>query len=98
MSDFQGFYVRRCQDEDALWTVGFEFPGTGRWEPESDHDSESRARQRAVLLNGWRGRYAYFQTEPGLWTVGDCSTGTWDSVQDCDSEATAVTLTITLNN
>jgi hypothetical protein len=85
MSEFQGFYVRRCAGEDWLWTVGFDYPGTGEWEPESDHGSEREAKVRAWGLNGVECRYAYRRSEPGLWTVGDCGGGYWDPVSDHDS-------------
>ncbi len=78
------FYVRRCADEDYLWTVGFDHPRSG-WEPESDHDSEREAKQRAWELNGVAGRYVYMRSEPGLWTVGECDSGYWDPDSDWDS-------------
>jgi len=91
MPEFHGFYVRRCAGEDRLWTVGFDHPGDGRWVPESDHDIERDAKRRAWELNGIEFRYTYLQSEPGLWTVGDCRLGFWDPVSDhgCKAEAAA---------
>lgn len=92
---FSGFYVRNS--EPGLWTVGFDHPGTGKWEPESDHDVEREAKQRAWLLNGIECRYAYMCTEPGLWTVGDFGYGSWDPVSDHHSRYDAAQQVIALN-
>lgn len=97
MSDFNGYYVRWCAGEDHLWTVGFDRPDTGEWEPASDHDSEREAKQRAWELNGVEHRFAYLRSEPGLWTVGDCSRGYWDPVSDHDSEREAAAVVRELN-
>jgi hypothetical protein len=37
--------------EPGLWTVGFYDP-SGKWHPESDHDSISEAAARVHYLNG----------------------------------------------
>lgn len=37
--------------ERGLWTVGFYDP-SGKWHPESDHDSTEEAAQRVHYLNG----------------------------------------------
>lgn len=39
------------QTEPSLWTVGFYTPA-GKWEPDSDHDSPSKAAERVHCLNG----------------------------------------------
>jgi hypothetical protein len=41
-------YVSFVRD---LWTVGFYDP-SGRWHPESDHDSPEEAAKRVHYLNG----------------------------------------------
>ena len=41
-------YIR---SEPGLWTVGFYRPD-GKWEPESDHDSTSKAADRVNFLMG----------------------------------------------
>ncbi len=41
-------YIR---SESQLWTVGFYGPN-GKWNPESDHDSEEEAAKRVHYLNG----------------------------------------------
>jgi hypothetical protein len=41
-------YIR---SEPTLWTVGFYRPD-GKWEPESDHGSESDAADRVMRLHG----------------------------------------------
>lgn len=38
------------QFEPGLWTVGSY--DSGKWEPESDHDSEQKAASRVRFLNG----------------------------------------------
>lgn len=44
------YYIR---SEDQLWTVGTGIRGKGgNWEPESDHNSESKAAARVHFLNG----------------------------------------------
>jgi hypothetical protein len=37
--------------ETNLWTVGFYDP-TGKWKPESDHDTRESAANRVAYLNG----------------------------------------------
>jgi hypothetical protein len=37
--------------ESGLWTVGFYDP-SGKWHPESDHDSTGEAAKRVHYLNG----------------------------------------------
>lgn len=37
--------------EPGLWTVGFYDP-TGKWHPDSDHDSRESASARVRYLNG----------------------------------------------
>ncbi|MHB1432647.1 MAG: hypothetical protein ACYCVZ_11095 [Streptosporangiaceae bacterium] len=37
--------------EPGLWTVG-DYDPSGRWQPESDHDSPQDAAQRTAWLNG----------------------------------------------
>ena len=39
------------QSEPGLWTTGFYDP-SGKWQPESDHDSKEEAAQRVHYLNG----------------------------------------------
>lgn len=87
MSDYGHYYVK--QTEAYLWTVGFDKPAGRGWEPESDHDSERAAKRRAWELNGVEGRYVYWRSEPGLWTVGECGGETlWPvSDHDCPDEA-----------
>lgn len=41
------------QSEPGLWTVGFYDP-TGKWVPESDHESAAAAAERVHYLNGGR--------------------------------------------
>jgi len=41
------------QSEPGLWTVGFYRPD-GRWESESDHDTQEAAAERVHYLNGGR--------------------------------------------
>jgi hypothetical protein len=99
VSEFAGYYVQRCGDGGyALWTVGFDWPGTARWEPESDHLSEVDAERRAAELNGTRWRYAYMRTDRSLWTVGEGSGGSWLPVSDHTSEAEAAAEVIRLNS
>ena len=43
-------YIR---SEPNLWTVGFYDP-TGKWNPESDHDTPEEAAERVHYLNGTR--------------------------------------------
>lgn len=97
MSDFEGYYVRGPGGGDSLWTVGFDLPGSGAWEPDSDHDSERDAKRRAWELNGVERRYAYQRSEPGLWTVGCCRDGFWDPISDHDSAAEAAEEVMGLN-
>jgi hypothetical protein len=47
-------FIQSEMPEDGyggLWTVGFYDP-TGKWIPESDHDSEESAARRVHYLNG----------------------------------------------
>jgi hypothetical protein len=37
--------------EPQLWTVGFYDP-SGKWQPESDHDTSEAAAERVHYLNG----------------------------------------------
>lgn len=39
------------QSEPGLWTVGFYDP-SGKWHPDSDHDSRAAAADRVHYLNG----------------------------------------------
>lgn len=39
------------KSEQYLWTVGFYDP-SGKWIPESDHESEESASKRVHYLNG----------------------------------------------
>jgi hypothetical protein len=39
------------KSEPQLWTVGFYEPN-GKWQPESDQDSEEQAAERVHWLNG----------------------------------------------
>lgn len=39
------------QSESGLWTVGFYSPD-GKWNPESDHETQSSAARRVRYLNG----------------------------------------------
>jgi hypothetical protein len=39
------------QSEPGLYTVGFFLP-SGKWEPESDHDTRQGAADRVAYLNG----------------------------------------------
>jgi hypothetical protein len=41
-------YIR---SESRLWTVGFYDP-SGKWQPESDHESANEAADRVHYLNG----------------------------------------------
>jgi hypothetical protein len=95
VSEFDGFYARHT--EPALWTVGFDNPATGRWEPVSDHTSRAEAIRYANDLNGGQYAYAFFRSEPGLWAVGECTGGQWTPASDHDTEAEAVAETIRLN-
>jgi hypothetical protein len=95
-SSFAGYYVVPSTGEDRLWTVGVELPWNGAWEPESDHGSEREAKQRAWLLNGIEARYAYWRSEPGLWTVFDGANG-GEPESDHGSEADAANEVIRLN-
>jgi hypothetical protein len=92
---FLGYYVRASTGLDRLWTVGVELPWNGVWEPESDHDTPRAARQRAYLLNGIEGRYAYFRSERGLWTVFDGFSSNPEG--DHEAEADAADEVIRLN-
>jgi hypothetical protein len=49
-SDTRYVYI---QSELGLWTVGFYDP-SGKWQPESDHDSKEAAANRVHYLNGGR--------------------------------------------
>lgn len=42
------------RSEPGLWTVGFYDP-TGKWQPESDHESTDAAAARVHYLNGGGG-------------------------------------------
>lgn len=42
------------QSEPGLWTVGFYDPA-GKWNAESDHNSQDDAATRVAWLNGSRG-------------------------------------------
>lgn len=44
-------YVYLKSKDEELWTVGFYDP-SGKWQPESDHDSEEKAANRVHWLNG----------------------------------------------
>lgn len=79
-----------------LWTVGFTKPD-GKWEPESDHDSEREAKQRATLLNGTEERYVYHRSEPRLWTVGEIGGSVFFPHSDHGSESDAADTVIELN-
>lgn len=46
----QTMWVYR-QSEPGLWTVGFYEP-SGKWQPESDHESREAAGGRVHYLNG----------------------------------------------
>jgi hypothetical protein len=46
-------YKKSTFPGERLWTVGFYDP-SGRWHPESDHDSEQSAAERVHYLNGGR--------------------------------------------
>lgn len=50
MSDEKSVWLYR-NTESGLWTVGFFCPN-GKWEPESDHDSEVSAANHVHYLNG----------------------------------------------
>jgi hypothetical protein len=82
--------------EPSLWTVGFHRPD-GRWEPESDHDSERAAKVRAHDLNGVESEYVYIRSEPGLWTVGSYDGDHWTPESDHGREADAATRVMELN-
>ena len=43
-------YIQSMRGPD-LWTVGFYDP-SGKWHPESDHDSPEKAAERVAYLNG----------------------------------------------
>jgi hypothetical protein len=93
MTDFTGYYVRYIQSA-RLWTVGVDLPWDGSWEPESDHRSEYAAELRVHELNGVDHQWAYWRSEPGVWTVFDASG--WP-ISDYDSEADAAAVVIRLN-
>jgi hypothetical protein len=44
-------YVFRYFPSDRLYTVGFYDP-TGKWQPESDHETSEDAAKRVHYLNG----------------------------------------------
>lgn len=48
MDDQTWVYIR---SEPGLWTVGFYDP-SGKWHPDSDHDSSEKAAARVHYLNG----------------------------------------------
>ena len=51
MSDQHYVYIGPTRDEPLLRTVGFYRPD-GKWEPESDHETDESAAARVAYLNG----------------------------------------------
>lgn len=39
------------ESEPGLWTVGF-FDQTGKWHPDSDHETKGKAASRVAGING----------------------------------------------
>lgn len=87
------------KSEPTLWTVGFHDPSDNFWIPESDHDSNSNALQRAAWLNGDTAEFCYIRTEPGLYTVGKYdSKGKWHPLSDHNDRESAANSVNQLNN
>lgn len=85
-----------------MWTVGF-FDPSDNWFPESDHDTEYQAAQRAQTLNVvdieeyGDNQWLYKRTEPNLYTVGCYDGLRWYPFSDHTTKEEAANMVIKLN-